>query len=45
VYHLTAQGDRYLADWMADLRETTRVLGVFLTEYDDHMAKAQGEYH
>lgn len=45
VYHLTETGDRYLAAWMADLRETTRMLNAFLAEYEQHMLEGQGEYH
>lgn len=45
VYHLTEAGDRYLAAWMADLRETACMLTAFLAEYDQHMAAGQGEYH
>lgn len=45
VYHLTETGDRYLAAWMADLRETTRMLNAFLAEYERHMLEGQGEYH
>ncbi|KPL20321.1 MAG: hypothetical protein AMJ93_12255 [Anaerolineae bacterium SM23_84] len=45
VYHLTEAGDRYLAAWMADLRETAQMLRAFLAEYDQHMAKGKGEYH
>ena len=45
VYHLTEAGDRYLAAWMANLRETTRMLNAFLAEYERHMLEGQGEYH
>jgi len=45
VYHLTEAGDRYLAAWMADLRETARMLMAFLAEYEQHMAEEEGEYH
>ena len=45
VYRLTAAGDRYLADWMADLRETTSMLQGFLGEYDRHMSEGQGVCH
>jgi PadR family transcriptional regulator PadR len=37
LYSLTAEGDRYLARWVEDLRETDRVLHDFLTTYDAHM--------
>ena len=45
VYRLTEAGDRYLAAWMADLRETTRMLLAFGKEYDQHMSSGEGEYH
>ena len=45
VYRLTEAGDRYLAAWMADLRETARMLNAFLREYDQHMAAGEGRYH
>nr|MBC7244386.1 helix-turn-helix transcriptional regulator [Chloroflexota bacterium] len=44
VYHLTEAGDRYLAAWMADLRETAHMLAAFLAEYDQHMAEEQGTH-
>jgi PadR family transcriptional regulator PadR len=34
VYRLTEKGDGYLADWVADLRETDRLLHTFLDAYD-----------
>jgi PadR family transcriptional regulator PadR len=34
VYRLTAEGDDYLAAWVADLRETERLLRHFLDAYD-----------
>lgn len=37
VYHLTEQGDQYLARWVDDLRETDRALHEFLTTYEAHM--------
>lgn len=37
MYRITGQGDRYLAWWVGDLRETGRVLRHFLETYDDHM--------
>jgi PadR family transcriptional regulator PadR len=37
LYKITEEGDRYLARWVADLRETNRVLHHFLTTYDRHM--------
>ena len=45
VYHLSEAGDRYLTAWMADLRETARMLSAFVAEYEKHMAKGQGDYH
>ena len=37
LYRITEEGDRYLAWWAADLRETDRVLHHFLETYDSHM--------
>jgi len=37
VYHTTEEGNRYLAWWVDDLRETDRVLHDFLHTYDEHM--------
>jgi PadR family transcriptional regulator PadR len=37
VYQLTAEGDQYLAWWIAGLRETRTVLDRFLEAYDEHM--------
>lgn len=37
VYQTTEEGDRYLAWWVEDLRETDRVLHHFLDRYDSHM--------
>ena len=37
LYHTTEEGDRYLAWWVDDLRETDRVLHHFLETYDSHM--------
>jgi len=45
VYHLTAEGDQYLAAWMADLEETAHMLTAFVAEYRRHMANGEGEYH
>jgi PadR family transcriptional regulator PadR len=45
VYRLTAQGDQYLAHWVADLRETDRVLHRFFAAYDKHMREGEGELH
>lgn len=39
VYQVTEDGDRYLAWWVNDLRETDRVLHHFLGRYDTHMEK------
>jgi PadR family transcriptional regulator PadR len=38
LYQITEEGDRYLAWWVDDLRETDRVLHHFLKTYDGHMA-------
>ena len=45
VYSLTEAGDRYLAAWMADLRETAQMLLAFGREYDQHMESGEGDYH
>jgi poly-beta-hydroxybutyrate-responsive repressor len=45
VYQLTAQGNQHLAQWVADLRETDRVLHGFFTAYDEHMLEGEGEHH
>jgi PadR family transcriptional regulator PadR len=37
LYRITEEGDRYLAWWVDDLRETKRVLHDFLATYDSHM--------
>jgi PadR family transcriptional regulator PadR len=37
MYRITEEGDRYLAWWVEDLRETDRVLHHFLETYDTHM--------
>ncbi|MGC9334837.1 MAG: helix-turn-helix transcriptional regulator, partial [Anaerolineae bacterium] len=37
LYRLTEEGDRYLAWWVEDLRETDRVLHHFLDTYGAHM--------
>jgi len=45
VYRVTAEGHRYLAQWVADLRETDRVLHGFLGAYDEHIREGVGEHH
>jgi PadR family transcriptional regulator PadR len=45
VYRITAEGDRYLANWVGDLQETDRVLHHFLGAYDEHMRRGKGEHH
>lgn len=37
LYTITEEGDRYLAAWVEDLRETDRVLHHFLETYTTHM--------
>ena len=37
LYRITEEGDRFLAWWVDDLRETDRVLHHFLGTYDTHM--------
>ncbi len=41
LYQITAEGDRYLACWVQDLRETDRVLHHFLDTYQSHMQAHQ----
>lgn len=41
VYRLTPLGDQFLASWVADLRETVRLLEAFLGEYEEHMKQDQ----
>ena len=45
VYQLTAQGDKHLAQCVADLRETDRVLHSFFAAYDEHMEEGEGAHH
>ncbi|MGQ9595143.1 MAG: PadR family transcriptional regulator [Anaerolineae bacterium] len=45
VYHLTPLGDQILASWVADLRETVRLLEAFLWEYENHMQKEQEAHY
>ena len=45
VYNLTAEGDRYLGNWMSDLRETVAAISLFVAQYDRHMADGHGEFH
>ena len=45
VYQLTPQGNQYLGQWVADLRETDRVLHGFFAAYDEHMQEGEGEHH
>jgi PadR family transcriptional regulator PadR len=37
LYQITDEGDRYLAWWVDDLRETDRVLHYFMQTYNTHM--------
>lgn len=45
VYRLTPLGDQVLASWVADLRETVRLLQSFLREYEEHMQQEQEAHH
>ncbi len=45
VYFLTQAGHRYLAEWVAYLRETENAIRYFLDIYDRHMREGTGEYH
>ena len=42
VYHITAQGEAYLAGWIADLRRTRREIDQLLAAYDPAV-QLQGE--
>ena len=42
LYRMTEEGDRCLARWVDELRETDRVLHCFLDTYDSHMEAHQG---
>lgn len=39
LYQISDEGDRYLAWWVDDLRETDRVLHFFMESYDKHMTE------
>ena len=41
VYRLTDTGDSVLADWVAELRETDRVLHGFIAAYEEHMSESE----
>lgn len=41
LYQTTEEGNRYLALWIDDLRETARLLHHFLDTYDTHMQAHQ----
>ena len=45
VYRLTEAGRIYLADWVADLEATDRVLHSFLQAYKQHIAVEDDEHH
>ena len=45
VYHLTAQGDRVLGEWVRDLRQTRRQIDHLIEMYDRHMEDGDGEHH
>ncbi|OGO04992.1 MAG: hypothetical protein A2Y73_06970 [Chloroflexi bacterium RBG_13_56_8] len=45
VYHLTAEGDTSLAEWVRQLGETDRILHHFLDRYHQHMQEGKGEFH
>jgi len=42
LYRLTELGDQALASWVADLRETIRLLQTFLATYEEHMREEHG---
>jgi len=37
VYRITQEGDRALASWVDDLRETQKMLGDFIRAYEEHI--------
>lgn len=43
VYMLTPTGEEYLAEWVAELGETDRLLHRFLEAYDTHMEQHENE--
>lgn len=43
VYALTPEGDAYLQTWVAELRETDRILHRFLEAYDAHLLEHKRE--
>jgi len=45
VYRLTELGDKVLASWTSDLRETAQLIQHFLDTYQRHMEEGEGEYH
>lgn len=45
VYRLTAAGDAYLRDWVAELQATDRLLHRFLEAYEDHMEQDRTASH
>ena len=45
VYRLAPVGHATLAAWVAELRETDRVLHHFLGFFDEHMREGDGDFH
>lgn len=45
IYRITPEGDRILALWMSDLRETNKMVRRLLADYDRHMEEGEGEHH
>jgi len=45
IYRLAPEGDQALASWIKVLQETRKVLGRFLTAYEEHVREGKGSYH
>jgi PadR family transcriptional regulator PadR len=45
IYRITTEGDRVLALWMSDLRQTDKILRRLLAAYDRHMEEGEGQHH
>jgi len=45
IYRITPEGDRILALWMSDLRETGGLVQRLLADYVRHMEKGDDEHH
>lgn len=45
TYRITPEGDRILALWMSDLRETNSMVRRLLADYDRHMEQGGQDHH